>query len=376
MAKREQPDVLARLVGADGKIEPCKIVSTATQLMRLGMLRMNRVQDPFIRIKNKYGRTPRRRILKPGEKCGKTRISVCESIAHAMGFRPWLRLDDSDYKISIRVPNQGFMGCQTMAQSVSAKIEPELAMLIPAHCAPDWKRDTTGALKSVTLKYDYLGRACGSTLHVRSYNQLADTFLGIDYDHYGWDEPPPYDLLIAAERGKVTTNVQTVRIPFLVRPPLFDVVDREARPARVAPRLPSPPLRLYPLCLPPGPGAMPAFNHLAKEVQFLHRVSFTEYNSISKEELVKILEEFDAQLVQLRYVIDEENDIAQKYKKENEESLYEGKRYLWDQFKFNIKNNILWIEDKPDFRDVIFRDIFVPYEYKVNDEIAISNHWC
>ena len=177
MAKREQPDVLARLVGSDGKIEPDKLVSTANQLMRLGMLRMNRVQDPFVRIKNKYGRTPRRRILKPGEKVGKTRISVCESIAHAMGFRPWLSQDDPDYKISIRVPNQGFMGCQTMAQSVSAKIEPELAMLIPAHCAPDWKRDTTGALKSVTLKYDYVGRACGSTLHVRSYNQLADTFL-------------------------------------------------------------------------------------------------------------------------------------------------------------------------------------------------------
>ena len=230
MGKREQPDVLARLVGADGKIEPSKIVSTANQLMRLGMLRMNRVQDPFIRIKNKYGRTPHRRILKPGEKCGKTRISVCESIAHAMGFRPWLRPDDPDYKISIRVPNQGFMGCQTMAQSVSAKIEPELAMLIPAHCAPDWKRDTTGALKSVTLKYDYAGRACGSTLHVRSYNQLADSFLGIDYDHYGWDEPPPQDVLIAAERGKVTTNAPSwfAMTPLYGAPYFYDMFSVKA----------------------------------------------------------------------------------------------------------------------------------------------------
>ena len=230
MAKREQPDVLARLVGADGKIEPSKIVSTANQLMRLGMLRMNRVQDPFIRIKNKYGRTPRRRILKPGEKVGKTRISVCESIAHAMGFRPWLRPDDPDYKISIRVPNQGFMGCQTMAQSVSAKIEPELAMLIPAHCAPDWKRDTTGALKSVTLKYDYTGQACGSTLHVRSYNQLADSFLGIDYDHYGWDEPPPQDVLIAAERGKVTTNAPSwfAMTPLYGEPYFYDMFSVKA----------------------------------------------------------------------------------------------------------------------------------------------------
>jgi hypothetical protein len=230
MGKREQPDVLARLVGADGKIDPAKAVETANSLIRISLLRMNRVQDPFVRIKNKYGRTPRRRILKPGEKCGKTRISVCESIAHAMGFRPWLRNDDPDYKISIRVPNQGFMGCQTMAQSVSAKIEPELAMLIPAHCAPDWKRDTTGALKSVTIKYDFDGRLCGSALHVRSYNQLADTFLGIDYDHYGWDEPPPHDLLIAAERGKVTTNAPSwfAMTPLYGAPYFYDMFSVKA----------------------------------------------------------------------------------------------------------------------------------------------------
>ena len=206
MAKRDRPDLLARAVGEDGKIDPIKAVETVNALMRIGLMRMNRVQEQFIRIKNRDGRTPKRRILESGEKVGKTRISICESISHAFGFRPWLEENDPDYKISIRVPNQGLMGCMTMAQSVSAKIEPDLEALIPAHCAPVWKRDTTGALKSVTLKYDYLGKLNGSTLHIRSYNQLAETFLGIDYDHYGWDEPPPEKLLISAERGKVVTN--------------------------------------------------------------------------------------------------------------------------------------------------------------------------
>jgi hypothetical protein len=141
---------------------------------------------------------------------GKTRIGICEDIAHSMGFRPWLDENDPDYKINIQVPNQGLVGCETMAQSVEAKIRPEFESLIPAHCAPVWKNDTTGALKSITLRYDYLGRSCGSTIHIRSYNQPADSFRGIDPHWNHWDEPPPRDILIAAERGKVVTNAPSI----------------------------------------------------------------------------------------------------------------------------------------------------------------------
>ena len=214
MAKREKPDPLARAVGADGKIDPAKALETVNALMRIGLFRMNRIQEPFFRIKNAHGRTPRRRVLELGEKSGKTRAGICEDLAHAMGFRPWLQDNnfpfdqqpDPDFRIKIKVPNHGLIGCETMAQSVEAKIRPELEALIPQHCGPMWKNDTTGALKSVTLKYDFLGRACGSTLHIRSYNQPADSFRGIDPDWNHWDEPPPRDILIASERGKVVTN--------------------------------------------------------------------------------------------------------------------------------------------------------------------------
>ena len=206
MAKRDTPDVLARMVGADGKIDPLKAVDTVNSLMRIGLMRMNRIQEPFIRSKNKYGRTPRRRILECGEKTGKTRIGICEDLAHAWGFRPWLDEDDTDRKINIVVPNHGLVGCETMAQSVEAKIRPEFEALIPAHCGPIYKNDTTGALKSITLRYDYLGKQNGSTIHIRSYNQPADSFRGIDPHWNHWDEPPPRDILIASERGKVVTN--------------------------------------------------------------------------------------------------------------------------------------------------------------------------
>ena len=45
-----------------------------------------------------------------------------EDIAHAMGCRPWMEPDDPDFKIIIKVPNQGLIGCMTMEQPATAKI--------------------------------------------------------------------------------------------------------------------------------------------------------------------------------------------------------------------------------------------------------------
>lgn len=205
MARTRAVNPLSGLL-KDGKPTGPEAVASISRAMRLALFRMNRVQEPFIRAKNQYGRTPKRRIFEAGEKSGKTFLNIGECLAHAMGFRPWLKQDDPDYKISVRVPNHGLMGCETMAHSVEAKIRPELEALIPDFCEPDWKNDTTGALKQVTLKRDMMGKVCGSTLHIRSYNQPAETFRGIDPNWISWDEPPPEDILKAAERGKVVTN--------------------------------------------------------------------------------------------------------------------------------------------------------------------------
>lgn len=209
MKNAKLEDVLAKLGNKNEPIDSTKAIAAVESLMKIGLLRMNRIQEPFIRIKNKFSRTPKVRILETGEKAGKTRVGIAEDIAHAMGFRPWLEESDPDWKISVRVPNEGLIGCETMAQSVNAKVEPELETLIPAHCAPEWKRDTTGALKCVTLRYDYLGNRCGSTIHIRSYNQEPKTFLGIDYAWQHFDEPPPRAILIAVQRGAVTTDAPT-----------------------------------------------------------------------------------------------------------------------------------------------------------------------
>jgi phage terminase large subunit-like protein len=172
----------------------------------LMFLQMNEPQARFIRVKNASGRTPRRRILECGNKVGKTHIGIAEDIAHMMGFRPWLKADDPDYRIDIKVPNVGLVAGETVMHSISEKIVPTFRELIPDYCKPVFKAGPTGVPIKVTLPIDVMGKKCGSECFFRSYDQRADTFEGIDMAWFHADEPPPEDVLQAIERGKVVTN--------------------------------------------------------------------------------------------------------------------------------------------------------------------------
>jgi len=142
----------------------------------LYFMTMNRAQRPFIRYKNKEGRTPKRRLLEHGNKAGKTRIGIAEDIAHAIGIRPWLDENDPDYKVNVKLPNSGLIGCETMVHSVAEKIEPELRRLIPKHCNPVFKPGAQGTLMRVTIPNDLDGKKLGSVIHLRSYDQSPDDF--------------------------------------------------------------------------------------------------------------------------------------------------------------------------------------------------------
>ena len=122
------------------------------------------------------------------------------------GFRPWLSKDDPDYKINVRVPNNGIVGCEVAGQSLIQRIEPEFMQLIPEYCGVTPTRYSDGAIKSLHVANDFNGKPCGSTIHFRSYQQPADTWEGsvIDWAHF--DEPPPVDVLTACLRGLMKAN--------------------------------------------------------------------------------------------------------------------------------------------------------------------------
>jgi hypothetical protein len=58
-----------------------------------------------------------------------------------------------------------------------------------------------------------------------------------------------------------------------------------------------------------------------------------------------------------------------EYKNEND-TTYEGKRYVWDKIHYNITGNLLWKNEQIDFTNSIWHEIFVPYTYKedLNEE--------
>ncbi len=182
------------------------VEAKVVEYIKIFYLQMNSVQEKFIRIKNNRGRTPKTRLFEAGNQSGKTLIGIAEDIAHAMGFRPWLEKNDPDYRIPIRVPNSGMVGCEVAGQVLTQNIEPVFMSLIPKYCLPDISRYSDGSLKTLTLTYDFNGSFCGSVINFRSYVQPADSYEGIVLDWIHWDEPPPRAILNAAERGKMKAN--------------------------------------------------------------------------------------------------------------------------------------------------------------------------
>ena len=189
MARKTSQTPVPDLLEGYDKNDPAslaKVEAKVREYVKLAFLKMNRAQEPFIRIKNKRGRTPRTRVFESGNQVGKTTIGVAEDIAHAMGFRPWLTKDDPDYRISVRVPNNGIVGCEVAGQTLLQRIEPEFMALIPAYCGVTVTRYSDGAIKSLNLANDFNGKPCGSTIHFRSYVQGADTWEGtvLDWVHF------------------------------------------------------------------------------------------------------------------------------------------------------------------------------------------------
>ena len=220
------PDYKEKLI-AD--FESGKLEEQLQETFPLGLLEMNPVQESFVRIKNRFGRTPKTRLLEAGNQSGKTMIGVAEDVAHAMGFRPWLAREDADYRIPIKVPNVGMVGCEVAGQTLAQRIEPLFMELVPKFCQPQVSRYSDGSLKSLTLTYDYNGKPCGSTIHFRSYVQPAESYEGLIFHWMHWDEPPPRAVLTAAERGKMSTNAPSwFTMTPLKEPYIYDIFSLKA----------------------------------------------------------------------------------------------------------------------------------------------------
>lgn len=224
----EMPSFLSTYKPGD-PVDKAKVTKEIHSYLRLFYMQMNSVQEAFIRVKNARGKMPKTRLLEAGNQSGKTVVGVAEDIAHAMGFRPWLEKEDRDFRIAIKVPNVGMVGCEVAGQTLSQRIEPLFTELIPKFCGPDISRYSDGSIKSLKLTYDYEGKPCGSTIHFRSYVQPAESYEGMIFDWIHWDEPPPRAVLNAAERGKMSTNAPSwFTMTPLKEPYIYDIFSLKA----------------------------------------------------------------------------------------------------------------------------------------------------
>ena len=238
MKPKPPPDVLPSFLAGykpGDPIDKAKVTKEIKKHLPLFYLQMTPVQEAFIRVKNNQNRTPKTRLLESGNQSGKTMVGVAEDIAHAMGFRPWLEETDPDYRIAIKIPNVGMVGCEVAGQTLSQRIEPLFMELIPKFCAPEISRYSDGSIKSLKLHYgigkhpsDH-GTPCGSVIHFRSYVQPAESYEGMIFDWIHWDEPPPRAVLNAAERGKMSTNAPSwFTMTPLKEPYIYDIFSLKA----------------------------------------------------------------------------------------------------------------------------------------------------
>lgn len=133
---------------------------------------------------------------------GKSTCSCTEAVSHMLGYRPWLKPDDPDYKIDIRVPNKGLIVAESYQEQVKKVIVPKLLgqnesgiySIIPIREVDYVKRNPQGVITYIRLKNQ-------SECFLQSYDQDIDLFESADYDWAMFDEPPPRSIWVAVQRG-------------------------------------------------------------------------------------------------------------------------------------------------------------------------------
>lgn len=170
---------------------------------------LNKAQQKFMDCITWDRRLPRRIIFVGSNKIGKTTMGVKRGVCLAVGEHPFmpenhpLRYLD---RIGWHKPSIGLVAGETLTQTIQQKMVPEYLRQIPDICKPITRKNSQGVITEITLQYDLRGEELGSKIYLRSYDSPAETYEGIDYDWIHWDEPPPNDIFVSAERGLLATN--------------------------------------------------------------------------------------------------------------------------------------------------------------------------
>lgn len=141
------------------------------------------------------------RLVLGDNRSGKTVSGVCESIAHSLGYRPWLPESDPDRIVRltngqpIPVPNIGRVIAQDFNNGIKKTIFPKFQEWAPA----GWykiKYDTRGIPVEIIWKN-------GSVIHFMSDDQDDMVFEGAAYHWFWGDEPFSEEKYAGLMRGLI-----------------------------------------------------------------------------------------------------------------------------------------------------------------------------
>lgn len=142
------------------------------------------------------------RIASGGNRSGKSTAGVNESVAHSLGYRPWLDKNDPNYKVNVKVPNKGLVCGESFGEQIKNVLIPKLLGdpdkgipgAIPTEEIASVRRNPQGVITEINIKN-------GSVIHLQSYEQKVDLFESSDNDWAHLDEPPPRPIWVAIQRG-------------------------------------------------------------------------------------------------------------------------------------------------------------------------------
>lgn len=139
------------------------------------------------------------RLVLGSNRSGKTVSGAVETIAHALGYRPWLAPDHSDRIVRltnnepIPVPNIGRIIAQDYQQAIKQTIVPKIIEWAPSGWY-EFKRDNRGIPVEILWKN-------GSITYLLSNDQKDMSFEGTN-GHYVWaDEPIDHNKYTGLRRG-------------------------------------------------------------------------------------------------------------------------------------------------------------------------------
>lgn len=151
----------------------------------------NEDQERYFRSKSKE------RFVLGSNRSGKSTIGAIEAVSFCLGYRPFLKRTDPDYKTPMEPPVKGLITTESfgLAGTANLVIKEKLKGLIPeGELAEKPKKNQQG----IPIYFKFKN---GSELYIMAYEQETDKYEGSNF-HFWWgDENPPKDKYNSIQRG-------------------------------------------------------------------------------------------------------------------------------------------------------------------------------